>query len=90
MPVDGLPAVPASALPADIRSAPRAEQETYKAALGFERLLVAQLAQAAMPAREDAGPHDSAVHGAFADALMNAGGLGLARQIHAGLGAASQ
>jgi hypothetical protein len=85
-PVSGLPAIAAAALPADVRRAPKADQDAYKAALGFERLLVAQLVESAMPGREDDGPYAGAVTDGFADALMQGGGLGLARQIHAGLG----
>ncbi len=83
MAVQGLPPVPAAALPREIREGSRADRNAYEAALGFERMLVARLVETAAPEREDAGPHAAAVTGAFADALMTAGGLGLARQIHA-------
>ncbi len=83
MAVHGLPSVPAAALPRDIREGTREDRRAYEAALGFERLLVAKLVETAMPSGEDASPHAAAVTGAFADGLMTAGGLGLARQIHA-------
>jgi len=80
--MESLPPVPDSALPRDVRAGSAQDKQAYRTALGFERLLVAQLVERAMPADEDAGPRDAAVHEAFADALMTAGGLGLARQIH--------
>ena len=82
-PLGGLPAVSESALPRDIRIGSAEDKKAYKTALGFERMLVAQLVEKAMPADEGAGPRASAIQDAFADSLMNAGGLGLARQIHA-------
>jgi hypothetical protein len=85
MALQGLPPVPAAALPRDIREGSERDREAYEAALGFERMLVGKLVETAMPEREgqDASPYANAVTGAFADGLMTAGGLGLARQIHA-------
>ena len=82
-PLGRLPAVPESALPGDIRNGSAEDKKAYKTALGFERMLVARLVQKAMPQDEDAGPRGGAIQDAFADSLMSAGGLGLARQIHA-------
>ena len=81
-PLGALPAVPESAMPRDVRAGSADDKQAYRTALGFERLLVAQLVERAMPQDEDAGPRGAAVQEAFADALMTAGGLGLARQIH--------
>ncbi len=78
-----LPPVAEAALPREVRAGTATDREAYKTALGFERLLVAQLAEQALPQDEGAGPHGAAVQDAFADALMNAGGLGLAARIHA-------
>ena len=83
VPLGALPAVPESAMPRDVRAGSAEDKQAYRTALGFERLLVAQLVERAMPGDEKAGPRAAAVHDAFADALMTAGGLGLARQIHA-------
>ncbi len=82
-PIGSLPAVAEAALPRDVRAGSAEDKRAYKAALGFERMLVAQLAEQAMPQSEDAGPYGGVVQDAFADALMHAGGLGLAGQIHA-------
>ncbi len=83
--IDGLPALPVSALPREVREGRAEDRGRYRAALGFERMLVAQLAQRVLPAGEDGegSPYAGAVPDAFADALMTGGGLGLARQIHA-------
>ena len=79
----GLPPVADAALPREVRAGTAADKQAYRTALGFERLLVSQLAKEALPQDEGAGPHGAAIQDAFADALMNAGGLGLAAQIHA-------
>ncbi len=78
-----LPPVAESTLPREVRAGTAADREAYKTALGFERLLVAQLAEQALPQDDGAGLHGAAIQDAFADTLMNAGGLGLAAQIHA-------
>ena len=82
MTLPALPALGAAGLPADVRRGSAEDRRSYEAALGFERLLVAQLVDAAMPEAEDAAPRADAVPDAFADALIEAGGLGLARQLH--------
>jgi hypothetical protein len=42
-PLSALPAVPDTALPADVRSGSSDDKQTYKAALAFERQLLTQL-----------------------------------------------
>jgi Rod binding domain-containing protein len=81
--ISGLPAVSDLALPAEVRSGSAEDKKAYKTALGFEQLLVGRLVKEAMPADEDAGYYGGAVQDAFAEGLMNAGGLGLASQIYA-------
>jgi Rod binding domain-containing protein len=86
MSIAGLPQVAASALPAEIRSASKGEQEDYRAALGFERVLIGQLVSTmtkTAPLAE--GPQAAMVQDALADALTTGGGLGLASQIYASL-----
>ena len=46
-PVGALPAIPESALPRDVRAGSAADRRDYRTALGFERLLVAQLVEQA-------------------------------------------
>jgi hypothetical protein len=79
----GLPPVDQALLPAAVRSAPRAEQQAYEAALGFERVLVGQLANQLQESTggEDSGPYASLVPSALADGIMAAGGLGLAEPL---------
>lgn len=94
-----------AALPPDIRRADTRTQQTYKAALGFERMLVEQLSQSLASSAtsmggdgdggdggSDGGAGDAAsqqiqslLPGALADAVTQAGGLGLARTLTDGL-----
>jgi Rod binding domain-containing protein len=89
-----LPPIDNASLPADIRSASQSDQDQYKAALQFERQLVEQLTQSLSDSTKAAGGGDddeqssasteqykSMMPGVMADAVMGAGGLGLARTI---------
>lgn len=80
-----LPPVDAAQLPADIRDAAPARRDAYTAALGFEQLLVqqltTQLAESARSAMGGDSPYASMMPQAMADGVMDAGGLGLARQM---------
>ena len=82
--IDGLPAIPETALPATVRSGSAADKEAYKAALGFEQVLLGQLVKemtAATPSLTE-GPRGDAVTEAMTEALANAGGIGLAPQLY--------
>ena len=83
-------------LPADVRNAGAQAQETYKAALGFERQLLEQLTktmaqdtfgggEGADGERSGASAATSAYRdmlpGTLADAVTGAGGLGLAHDL---------
>ena len=84
--IPGLPSVPDSALPPSVRAGSQQQRDTYRAALGFERMLVGELIEtmtASTPLVE--GPHGAAVEGALADSLLVGGGLGLAAQLHSQL-----
>ncbi len=77
------PAVPEAALPAAVRNGSAAEQKTYKAALGFEKVLLGELVKemtASTPSLTN-GPRGDAVQDAMTDALADAGGVGLAPQL---------
>ena len=79
-----LPAVSDAALPRDVRAGTAADQKAYKAALGFEKLLLGQLVKemtAATPSLTE-GARGDAVTDAMTDALANAGGIGLAPQLY--------
>ena len=82
--LSGLPQVSEAALPAAVRSGSAKDKEAYKAALGFEQVLVGQLVKemtAATPSLTE-GPRGDAVTEAMTDALANAGGIGLAPQLY--------
>jgi len=82
-PLSALPAIADSALPRTVREGSQADRQTYKAALGFERLFVDQLLKSAAAGRPLAeGPQSQAVESALADAMVANGGFGLAAQLH--------
>jgi Rod binding domain-containing protein len=83
-PLSALPQVSESALPRAVREGSEADRQTYKAALGFERMFVEQLLKSSTansPLAE--GPQSAAVQGALADAMVANGGFGLAAQLDA-------
>jgi Rod binding domain-containing protein len=92
--VNGAAPIDNSMLPADVRNGTQSDRDDYKAALQFERQLVEQLTQTmadttkAATAGGDDDSSDAATNsykqmlpGVMADAVMGAGGLGLARTI---------
>lgn len=95
----GIGAVDQAVLPAEIRTGTTEQRDAYKAALGFERQLVEQLAKqltATTNRADDAqasaatGAYRDQLPGALADAVVGAGGLGLAAQIAASLAPAGE
>jgi len=82
---DALPPIADAALPRAVRAGTAAEKRAYKAALGFERVLVDQLLKTAKLGGEAVaeGPHAGTIRDGLADALAAGGGLGLAGQLHA-------
>ncbi len=79
-----LPAVSDAALPRDVRAGSDADKKAYKAALGFEQVLLGQLVKemtAATPSLTE-GPRGDAVTEAMTEALAGAGGIGLAPQLY--------
>ena len=82
-PLSGLPSVPDSALPREVRAGSAADKDSYRAALGFERMFVEQLLKSATGGKGFiAGPQSSVVDGALADAMVANGGFGLAARLH--------
>ena len=90
MTISGLPPVDASALPADIRKGTPQQRQAYTAALGFERMLVAQLAKSLADTSKSEGGDETSVASstyrsmlpdALADGIIAGGGLGLAKDI---------
>jgi hypothetical protein len=81
--LNALPPIADSALPAAVRSGSEADKTSYKAALGFERLLVGQLVETMTSGSSlQDGPRAGVVADAMADALQGAGGLGLAPHLY--------
>jgi Rod binding domain-containing protein len=93
----GLPLVSDTLLPASVRSGSASDKQDYKAALGFEQMLVGQLVQTMVgtdtTAGDDgdtanpmaSGPMAGQMQDALTSALMSAGGLGLAGQVYKGM-----
>jgi Rod binding domain-containing protein len=80
----GLPPVSDAALPASVRTGSAADNQTYKAALGFEQMLVDQLVKT-MAGDEGplaAGPYAQTMQTSLSSAITSAGGLGLAQQLY--------
>jgi hypothetical protein len=86
--IPGLPPVANSALsfaiPAAVRNGTTADKQSYKAALGFEQMLVGQLVTSMAgdsgPLAE--GPYAQNLQSSLSSALMGNGGLGLAQQLY--------
>jgi Rod binding domain-containing protein len=88
---DSLPPIDRSLLPPEIRNGSAQDRKTYTAALGFERMLVQQLAKAMNATATDGSSDEGAdaatttykdlLPGALADGIIAGGGLGLARQL---------
>jgi hypothetical protein len=80
-----LPPIDQSTLPLDIQQGSDARKQAYTAGLGFEQMLVQQLTDSLVTDNEDAlggdSPYASLLPQALTDGIMNAGGLGLARQL---------
>jgi Rod binding domain-containing protein len=84
--ISALPLVPDAALPRDVRAGTDADKKAYKAALGFEKVLLGHLVKemtAATPSNSTPPTlRGDAVTDAMTDALANAGGIGLAPQLY--------
>jgi hypothetical protein len=82
--VTGADAIPSTAVPADVRKA--GGEAAYKAALGFEGLLLDKLSETLV---KDGGladsPYGSQISESFTSALLQGGGLGLAGELYASM-----
>jgi hypothetical protein len=86
MSIAGLPQVPSSALPTEVRSGSKADREAYTAALGFEQILLGQLVGEMLPEGSlTEGPYAAHAQEAFATGLIADGGIGLAAQLYPAL-----
>jgi Rod binding domain-containing protein len=81
--ISALPQVPDAALPAAVRTGTDEDKKTYKAVLGFEKVLLGELVKEmtkGTPSLTE-GPRADAVNDAMTDALADGGGIGLAQQL---------
>jgi hypothetical protein len=86
MSVNGLPQVPATALPAAVRNGSDDDKQAYKAALGFEQILLNQLVGDMLPKGTlTEGPYAAPMQEAFTNGLIADGGIGLAAQLYPSL-----
>lgn len=79
-----LPAIDQARLPADIRSASTEVKQQYQAALSFEQSLISELTKSLSATAGDSmegSPYAQLLPDALSDAITQAGGLGLARQM---------
>jgi Rod binding domain-containing protein len=90
MQISGLPIVADTALPAEVRRGGTKDKENYKAALGFEQMLVQQLVQSTVGDDQDnplaQGPYASTLQTSMSQALTANGGLGLAQRLYKEIG----
>ena len=85
----GLPPLNSVPLPREVREGGPDAKEAYRAALGFERLLVGELtktmARSAMPAGEDreaaGSPYRDLLSDTLAESMSGSGGIGLADEL---------
>jgi hypothetical protein len=86
MSINGLPEVPTTALPAAVRNGTSADKDAYKAALGFEQILLNQLVGEMLPKGTlTEGPYAAPMQEAFTSGLVSNGGIGLAAQLYPSL-----
>jgi len=79
----GLGLIPEAALPAAVRNSSTKDKEAYKAALGFEQVLLGQLVKSmASDGPLSEGPYATPVQDALSCGLIDNGGLGLAGDIY--------
>ena len=86
MSINGLPQVAATALPAAVRNGSGEDKQAYKAALGFEQILLDQLVGEMLPKGTlTEGAYAVPMQEAFSAGLIADGGLGLAAQLYPSL-----
>jgi Rod binding domain-containing protein len=84
--LDALPSIPASALPSDVRQGSAADRKAYRAALGFERVMLQSLVEDLTKSGGlSSSPYASSIQDAMSDSLVAGGGLGLGEQLYRAL-----
>jgi Rod binding domain-containing protein len=79
--MESMPAISDAALPRAVRAGSDTDKQAYKAALGFEQVLLGELVKEMAPSLT-AGPRGDAVQDALTQALTDAGGIGIAPQLY--------
>ena len=84
MTISGLPSVSDAALPASVRSGSESDKQAYKAALGFEQMLVEQMVTTMAgdngPLAD--GPYAQQMQTTLSSAITGGGGFGLAQSLY--------
>ncbi len=84
--LSALPQVSESALPASVRTGTAKDKEAYRAALGFEQVLLGQLVKSMAPSGPlSEGPYAAPVQDALTSGIVANGGLGLATNLYKAL-----
>ena len=85
--LSALPQLPTTALPADVRAGSAKDKDAYRAALGFEQVLLGTLVKSMAgttgPLAE--GDYSASTQEAFTTGLIANGGLGLGTQLYRAL-----
>ncbi len=82
-PLDALPSIPASALPAEVRKGSVEDQKAYRAALGFERLMLQSFVEDMTKSGGlDDSPYAGSIEDSMANSLVAGGGIGLGEQLY--------
>jgi hypothetical protein len=82
-----LPAVSAAAIPAGVQAEGPQAVERFKAALSFERELLTKMLTSALPESEGEEPQATGMPETIADAIVAAGGAGVAADFYDASGA---
>ncbi|HVY78177.1 MAG TPA: hypothetical protein VG898_06700 [Solirubrobacterales bacterium] len=80
-----VPALAPGAVPPQIRAEGTQAVASFRAALGFEKVLIDKLLSEALPS-EEGGPQAASLPETLADAIVSAGGAGIATGIFAAPG----
>jgi Rod binding domain-containing protein len=84
--ISGLPQIPETALPASVRNGSVKDKQAYRAALGFEQVLLGTLVKSMATSGPLAdGPYAAPVQEAFTGSLVANGGLGLGTELYRAL-----
>jgi hypothetical protein len=81
---DALPPLAPGAIPSSVRSAGPQAVEEFRTALSFEQVLLGKLLSEALPEEEGGDPRAAQLPETLADAVVSAGGAGIATSLIGG------